>query len=161
MKIIDGPWRGTARIICIAFLSALTGCSQYQMQGIVLEGAVSTIRIVDKDDPRLAEGFGIPTASIAVTLDPDRLSRKALQSTLSDVDGTFAVSVDEPGAGYLEYPARIVVQRAGYNTATLDLLIPGPDQRLLVTLVSGEDKYKPQPPDLMEETLKMGEPYMQ
>ncbi len=160
MKTINGLRHWAACILCLTILSGLTGCSPYQMQGIVIEGAVSTIRIVDKDDPRLTEGFGIPMVSIDVTLDPDRLSRKPLQRALTDVGGTFAVTVDEPGAGYLEYTVRIVVRRDGYNTATHDLLLPGSNQRLLVTLVNGEDTYKPEPPSIMDETLQMGEPYM-
>jgi len=148
-------------MFCLLMIVGLSGCASYQMQGVVIEGAVSTMRVVDKDDPRLTQGYGMPMATIEVTLDPGRISRKMLQRALSDVDGTFAVPVDEPGAGFLEYDVRVVIRRTGYNTATQDLRLPGPDQRLLVTLVSGEDTYKPDPPDLMEETLEMGEPYMQ
>ena len=161
MKTIDRTRHAITLIAALPILLALAACSPYQMQGTVIEGAVSTIRVVDKDDPRLTQGYGMPMASIEVTLDPDRLSRKALQRALTEVDGTFAVPVDEPGAGYLEYPMRVIVRRSGYNTATQDMLMPGTNQRLLITLVNGEDQYKPEPPDLMDETLKMGEPYMQ
>ncbi len=161
MKTIDRPWRWATKLMCFVMLSGLAGCSQYQMRGVVIEGAVSAIRVVDEDDPRLTQEPGLPLAVIEVTLDPDRLSRKHFPRTLSDVDGTFAVTIDEPGAGYLEYAVRVVVRRTGHNSAIQDLQVPGPKQRLLVTLVNGEDKYKPEPPDIMDETLKMGEPYMQ
>lgn len=161
MKTIDGSIRSLMLLFSLTLTATLTGCSPYQLQGIVIEGAASNMQIVEKDDPRLTRGNGIPMGSIEVTLDPDRLSRKDLQRALSNIDGTFAVPVDEPGAGFLEYDARVIVRRAGYNTATQDIRLPGPDQRLLVTLVNGEDTYKPEPPDLMDETLEMGEPYMQ
>jgi hypothetical protein len=149
---------GLAVILVLMF--ALSGCSGYQMRGVVVEGARSTVMVVDEDDPRLTQGHAVPLATIEVTLDPDRLSRKDMPPETSDVDGRFAVTVDEPGAGYLEYEARILVRRAGHDTAVKDLRIPGPRQRLLVTLVNGEDKYEPKPPDVLEETMKMGEPYM-
>lgn len=161
MNPINGPTRRTGAMFLLLLVIVLTGCESYQMRGVVIEGAVSSMVVVDQDDPRLTRGFGMPMAAIEVSLDPDRLSRKSLPRALSEVDGTFAVPVDEPGAGFLEYDVRVVVRRNGYNTATADIRLPGPKQRLLVTLVGGEDTYQPEPPDLMEETLEMGEPYMQ
>ncbi len=161
MKTTDGLGVWAARLVLATMLCVLMGCSPYHMQGIVVEGAESKILVVSKDDPRLAEGHGIPLASIKLTLEPNYLSRRTLPQVQSEVDGTFALPVDEPGAGYLDHWVRIIVQRDGYNTATSDRLLPGPSQRLLVTLVYGEDHYQPEPPDLKEETLKMGEPYMQ
>lgn len=146
-------------LVCV--LSAvLTGCGQYQMRGVVVEGAVSAIRVVEEDDPRLLEGHGLPMATIDATLDPERLSRKQLPRDISDVDGTFGVLVDEAGAGYLDYYARVIVRRAGYDTAMENIRIPGPHQRLLVTLARGEDRFKPDEPDVLDETLEMGKPYM-
>tara|TARA_R110002111_G_scaffold13009_5_gene37507 strand:- start:303 stop:788 length:486 start_codon:yes stop_codon:yes gene_type:complete len=161
MKTLNGFTDFLTIMLGLTIASVLTGCSPYRLQGVVIEGAVSHMQIVEKDDPRLTQGNGMPMASIEVSLDPDRLSRKDLQRALSDIDGTFSVPVDEPGAGFLEYDARVIVRRTGYNTATQDIRLPGPDQRLLVTLVNGEDTYKPEPQDLMDETLEMGEPYMQ
>jgi len=149
---------GLARVLCLA--CTLGGCGAYQMRGVVIEGASSTVRVVDEDDPRLTQGQGLPMATIEVMLDPNRLSRKALPSGRSDVYGRFAIPIDEPGAGYLEYDVRVIVRRSDHDTATQALRIPGPHQRLLVTLVNGKDQYEPDPPDVMEETLKMGEPYM-
>jgi len=160
MTITDGPKGWAGPLLGAVILCGLAGCNPYSMRGVVVEGAASAIRVVDKDDPRLGEGYGLPMATIDVAIDPDRLSRKQLPPALSEVDGTFAVPVDEPGAGYLEYDLRVVVRREGYNTATRDLRLPGPGQRLLVTMVSGEDTYQPEPPDLKDETLKMGEPYI-
>lgn len=160
MRTINRPQGWAFTLLCAVMLSGLAGCTQYQMRGVVVEGAVSDILVVNEDDPRLREGVGLPVAAIDAVLDPDRLSRKPLPRAISDIDGTFAVMVDEPGAGYLDYIVRVVVRRAGHNTAIQDLRVPGPKQWLLVTLVNGEDTYKPQAPDIMDETLKMGEPYM-
>lgn len=152
-----GMWTAAA---AIGVLTSLAGCGAYQMRGVVIEGATSAIQIVDEDDPRLHSGYGLPMATIDVTLDPDRLSRKHLPRGISQVDGSFAIPIDEHGAGYLDYQVRVVVRRAGHDTALRDLRVPGPHRWLLVTLVNGEDQYKPDPPDVMDETLKMGEPYL-
>lgn len=147
--------------LCLVLLGLLpAGCNSYQLRGVVVEGAVSAIMIVDKTDPRLADGDGLPMAVIDVALDPDRLSREPLPRGISNVDGSFAIPVDKPGAGYLEYDVRVLVRRSGYNTAVQDLRIPGPNKRLLVTLVNGEDHYRPEPENVLDETLRMGEPFM-
>jgi hypothetical protein len=160
MKADIGRGRWFALLVLCASSVGLYGCGTYQMQGVVVEGAVSMIRVVDEDDPRLLEGNGLPMATIDATLDAERLSRKQLTRDISDVDGTFRVSVDETGAGYLDYYARVVVRRTGYDTAVQDIRIPGPHQRLLVTLARGQDSYKPEAPDVVDETLEMGHPYM-
>lgn len=160
MNTITGYRRGFGLLVVCMASVVLLGCGQYQMRGVVVEGAVSMIRVVDEDDPRLQEGYGLPLATVESTLDADRLSRKQLPREYSDVDGTFGVPVNETGAGYLDYYVRVIVSKAGYDTAIEDLRVPGPKQRLLVTLMRGKDRYKPDPPSIMDETLKMGEPYM-
>ncbi len=152
--------RGICLLVLCLLCTLLTGCGQYQMQGVVVEGAQSRIMVVSQDDPRLLEGYGLPLALIECTLDADRLNRKELPSGLSDVDGTFAITVDEAGAGYLDYYVRMIVRKSGYDTAIQDLRIPGPKQFVLVTLARGEDRYQKEPTDVMDETLEMGEPYM-
>ena len=76
------------------------------------------------------------------------------------MDGTFSVPVDEAGAGYLEYDARIIVRKLGYDSAIQDIRIPGPHQRVLVTLGRGDDQYQPPKPGILDETLEMSKPYM-
>lgn len=160
MKTDPGRYRWVA-LLCVCVLTiGLTGCGQYQMRGIVIEGAVSAIRVVKEDDPRLLEGPGLPMATIDAAIDPERLSRIQLPRGVSDIDGTFGIPVDETGAGYLDYYVRVIVRRAGYDTAVEDIRVPGPHQRLLVTLARGEDRYKPDAPDVLNETLEMSKPYM-
>jgi len=150
----------TAWLVLCAVLAAMTGCGAYQMRGVVIEGAASTIRIVDQDDPRLLEGYALPMATVDAALDADRLNRKQLPRDITAVDGSFSIPVNETGAGYLNYYARIVVRRNGYNTAVGDIRIPPPDKRVLVTLAPGEDRYRSKSQDVVDETMKMGEPYM-
>ncbi len=138
----------------------LVGCHSYQLQGVVIEGPSSTVLVVDETDPRLSEGDALPMASVDIVIDPDKLSRKSLPRGISDVDGRFSVPVDEPGAGFLEYDIRVLIRRSGFNSAVQDLRIPGPNKRLLITLVNGEDLYQPDPQDIVEETLEMSEPYL-
>lgn len=151
------PLGGLALCLAIALVA---GCGTYQMRGVVVEGSISRIRVVSEDDPRLKEGYALPLALVECTLDADRLSRKELPQGMTDVDGTFAVPVDETGAGYLDYYVRVVVRKSGYDTAVQNLRVPGPKQRLLVTLAHGVDQYKPKPKDMMDETLELSEPYM-
>ena len=151
-------WCGWLAVCVLSLLAC--GCGQYQMQGVVVEGSVSAIRVVEQDDPRLLEGYGLPLATVEATLDADRLSRKMLPRGFSDVDGTFSVPVEETGAGYLDYYVRVIVRKVGYDTAVTDLRIPGPKQLLLVTLARGQDTYEPEAPDMLDETIKMSEPYM-
>jgi len=125
-----------------------------------MEGAVSRVLIVDEEDPRLGDGYALPLVVIEATLDADRLSRKDLPTAFTEVDGTFALPVDETGAGYLDYYARIIVRKNGFNTLVDDIRIPAPDKRLLITLARGGDRYVPDPKDLMEETLEISEPYI-
>ena len=152
-------WRAGLLTVCVMSL-LLGGCAVYEMQGVVLEGTVSTIRIVDADDPRLLEGYSLPLATVETTMDAERLSRQPLPRDVSDADGTFAVPVDEPGAGYLDYYVRMVVRKVGYDTAVEDFRVPGPNQRVLVTLARGQDTYVPEAKDVLEETLERGEPYL-
>ena len=72
----------------------------------------------------------------------------------------IADDVDEPGAGYLDYYVRMVVRKVGYNTAVEDFRVPGPNQRVLVTLARGVDTYVPEEKDVLDETLEMSEPYL-
>ena len=122
------------------FLPALTGCSPYALRGKVIDGPASAVLIVDQNDPRLARP-GLANAAVEVTVDPQSLGRKVLPPELAGGDGSFAVTIDEFGAGALEYDARLVVQHKGFHTTHDVIRIPGGNKRVLVILAPGPDRY--------------------
>ncbi|MEX0654215.1 MAG: hypothetical protein WD534_18405 [Phycisphaeraceae bacterium] len=150
-------WMGGLLVVVSAM--GLAGCSGYQLQGKVIEGPESGVFIVSEDDPRLDEP-GLRGARVALTLDADRLSAKHVGDGESDLDGAFTVSVDEFGAGFLEHDVEVLVRLAGYAPAVRTIRLPGSSRRVLVTLAEGEDELSPRPGDLLDETMRMGEPYM-
>ena len=137
----------------------LTGCAGYGLRGRVVEGPVSAVHIVPADDPRLAEP-PITGASVHLTVDADRLSAKPAGAGHSDADGDFHVPVDAFGAGFLEHDVEVLVRAQGHAPAQRVIRLPGRDRRVLVTLAPGEDAVSPRPGQLLDETLRMSEPYM-
>ena len=125
---------------------AAAGCSSYQLRGKVVEGSVSQILIVDQDDPRLDQP-GLANATVEVTVDPQTLARKPLPAQTTAGDGSFAVPIDEIGAGTLEYQAGLIIQRRQYQTAHEILAVPSGGKRVLVTLARGADRFvRPEDP---------------
>lgn len=157
------PTPPVMRMICmLAVLPAALfagGCASYQLQGKVVEGVESSVQVVAADDPRLDEP-GVPSARLTLTLDPDRLSAKPLGDGMSRGDGTFALPVDEFGAGWMEHDVGVVAQRSGYQPAMHTFRLPGGSRRLLVTLAPGDDRLPKRRGDLLDETMRLGEPYM-
>ncbi|MFA9477228.1 hypothetical protein ACERK3_02855 [Phycisphaerales bacterium AB-hyl4] len=148
---------GALLLTCCALLA--TGCSSYQLQGKVIEGPSSGIYIVSADDPRLNEP-GVPQARIALTLDPERLSAKSIGSGASDSDGWFNVPVDEFGAGFLEHDVEVLARQQGFTPAYQTIRLPRSSRRLLIVLAEGTDRVSPRRGDVIDETLRLGEPYM-
>jgi len=126
--------------MCVAV--ALAGCETYRMRGHVMRGEVSYIEIVDADDPRLEEP-GLSGSRIGAHLDPGRLNRKFLGSTVSDSNGNFALTVDEFGAGFLEYDISVVAYRDNYFGAEQSFRMPSAKQRVLIILSPGKDLSPP------------------
>lgn len=135
-----GRLRLSALLLLAALFATLPACSAYNLQGKVIDGPASQITIVDAGDPRLDQP-GLAGASIETMLDPNSLARKALPAQASGGDGTFAIPVDEIGAGFLEYEAGFIVQRPGYQTAHAVVPVPGADKRVLVILHRGTDRF--------------------
>jgi hypothetical protein len=112
------------------------------------------VAVVSDDDPRLNQQ-GVEGADVQVVIDPESLNRKILPEVQTDSTGRFAIPVGEPGAGFLEYQALVAAHAPGYRLATETIPLPPADKRLLITLPTGKDTYRPQD-DILGETLKMG-----
>ena len=127
-------------LVTFAFL--LVGCESYSLRGHVIRGEISYIEIVDADDERL-ESPGLTATRVGVHLDPGRLNRKFLGSTVSDANGDFSLPIDEVGAGFLEYDISVVAYRDGYFGAEQFFVMPSSNKRVLIILGPGND---PNPP---------------
>ncbi|MEX2213411.1 MAG: hypothetical protein WD768_04745 [Phycisphaeraceae bacterium] len=131
-------------------LATLSGCSAYKLQGSVIYGPRSTVEVVSSDDPRLVKGSPIEEAAILITLDPNSLRRKLLGQTLPNEKGQFAMVIDEPGAGLLEYEVQIICSAPGFTEAGGDIPLPGSNKRVLITLAPGSGRVA-RPDQLLEE----------
>lgn len=155
------------RVMTIAALSLLLlllpACaSTYELRGRVIEGSVSTVVVVNQNDPRLTDGqsFGLTGAAIDATLDPQNLNRKHLPQTVSMGNGEFSMPVDATGAGFLEYDVEVLVQLPGHAPAINTFRLPGRSKRLLVILAPGDGAARRSGDRFLDETLKMGEQYL-
>ncbi len=120
----------------------LTGCESYSLRGHVIRGEISYIEIVDADDERL-EQPGLTATRVGVHLDPGRLNRKFLGSTVSNSNGDFSIPVDEFGAGFLEYDISVVAYRDGYFGAEQFFVMPSANRRVLTIPGPGNDANPP------------------
>lgn len=150
----------TRWLVLAVLVGAMVGCSTYELRGKAVEGGTSGVFVVDADDPRF-ERAGLPGASLRLTLDPQRLSAKRVGGDVTDLDGRFAIRVEEFGAGVLEYDAQLEVHASGFRRVVEQFGLPGRGKRVLVVLEAGESSEPPHGEGFLEETLRMGEPYME
>jgi hypothetical protein len=131
----------------LAACLAAGGCAgSHRVQGRVIEGPRSMVLVVDQNDPRLNQP-GIPGVAIDLMIDPQSLNRKPGGSEVSMADGSFAVPVQEFGAGVLEYQLGVVAVRNGFAPTETTAAMPAFHQRLLILMVKGQNNYrKPEDP---------------
>lgn len=81
------------------------GCSQKnRVEGRVIKSDFPGIQFIHEagGNPDLIEGFGIGGARIEVVRDPRSLGRKVVASAMSGADGSFVLTVDAFGAGWMD-----------------------------------------------------------
>ena len=144
------------RLLALMFcmLLPLAGCASYELQGVVVVGKNASLVVVDEDDSRLKQQ-GVEGADVQVIIDPQSLNRTILPEAQTDSAGRFAIPVKETGAGFLEYQAMVAAHAPGYRLVTETIPLPAANKRLLITLPTGRDTYRPQD-DILNETLRMG-----
>jgi hypothetical protein len=135
-----------ARILLIGALcmTLLGACSSHKVRGVVVVGDTSYVTLVPKDDPRLEEGVPVVGATVSGVVDPSELNSTRTGAVLTDVVGAFALSIENFGAGLLEYELGVTARRAGYAPARGFFPLPGNDRRLLITLAPGVDREAPE-----------------
>jgi len=147
----------TLALIALALATTLAGCADYRLRGRVVAGDASYITVVSADDPALAEGRGLPGATVTITTDPERISREQAGTGVSGPDGAFAVEFTEPGGGLLLYDVGVRVTRAGYAPAELFLELPKGSKRLLVVLAPGREQPGSREEDPLEQYRRFRE----
>lgn len=145
--------RMTFALVLTVFAGAMVGCESYQLRGKVIEGPVTAIMIVDKNDPQFNEP-GITGAMLEITTDPGRMSEKYIGGQQTNLDGEFAVPISEPGAGFLEYTVEVHARALGYGDAVQKFDLPGGNKRVLVILAEGESGTRPR--NTIDESLDIG-----
>ena len=148
----------------------LVGCAGYRLQGQVVQGMGSSVRVVaDKEDRSGDDGkdtttgaFGsvVAGAQVTLVLDPSRASREVVAQGVTDPDGRFDLPVDLPGVGFLMHDLQLIVQRKGFVGVQQSIEPPGADERLYVELEAGRDGLG-DTRSFLEQTLQDAEPYLE
>ena len=125
-------------IVMGALCLMLGACQSYTLRGRVVQGDVSYVVLVDRDDPRLT-GPGMAGVRLDVTIDPGRLNRSSLPSEMSGASGELSILVRKPGAGFLKYEASLLARYPGFQTAEGVFDLPKKSRRVLVVLAPGTD----------------------
>lgn len=132
-------------LFLLAAMVMLPACSAYQLRGVVVEGKQPGIYIVDNSDPRLNQ-VGVADANIDVVLDPDKLRSKNYPTVYTDDFGRFALNIDEPGAGVLEYSVSVYCNADGYAGRDLERApLPASGKQILIVLSAGRGTKGPKP----------------
>ncbi|MEM1444864.1 MAG: hypothetical protein AAGF84_02320 [Planctomycetota bacterium] len=146
--------------IMLGAVVVLGGCSPYAMRGRVIEGHRASVEVVSRDDPRLTlQEPGLADAMVSVTLDPEKLNARSIGSGVSDATGNFAIAVDVAGAGVLLHDVEVLAQRQKFFDASSQFVLPGKNQRVLITMTTGTQKRVDERP-LLERTLEEAQPYL-
>ena len=159
---LAGSMPARRAVMLIAMVGAVllgAGCASYKLRGKAIEGTTPGVFVVEKSDERLQQG-GVPGAVVSLTVDPGRLNAEHAGSDISDIEGDFAVPVDQFGAGVLEYQVRLDARLEDHRSVNKQMKLPGSDKRVLIVLAPGNDSTRPKPEGFLEETMRMGEPYM-
>jgi hypothetical protein len=134
--------RAMLMMMCGLCASLMTGCGGGAvLRGKVVSGPQSMVMVVTEDDPRLA-GPGLDGVTIKLTLDPRSLGRKPLGAGSTYGDGTFAIPINEFGAGLLEYEVGALARAEGHQYAEGYFKLPPPSQRVLIVMAKGHDTYR-------------------
>lgn len=147
--------RTTTLLQVLALSLLLTGCADFRLQGMVVEGSVPGLAIYDKDDDQLSQSgkFGLDQAIVEVTIDPDTGERQRLDPVRTDSAGRFSVPLDVFAPGMLEYEVGLLIHRPGFRPHWQVIQLPDDDERVVVTLEPGSGASRLEI-DLLRDTLR-------
>lgn len=132
--------------------AANSGCASYTLRGKVIEGFDSGVVVVADDDPRLEEA-GIRDVRINVHRDPDSLGTELIESARAEGDGSFELTLDAFGAGWMDERWLIEAARSGFQNASDMVRLPARPggRRLLIILSPGRSTPSEHRDELWEE----------
>ena len=143
------------RVMAVAYvlsMIAVGGCAKYRLQGVVVIGDAGAVLVVDHDDPRLDQ-IGLSGAVLDLTMDPNSLRPTSFGPSMTDERGRFDITIDQLGAGFLEYELGILCRLNGYRSLSQNLPMPSSRRWLLVMMTKGRDTH-PVGQDVLQETLE-------
>lgn len=146
-------------LILITFAALLGGCETYHLRGMVVEGNEAGVLIVDPIDSRIKQHSPLPGADVKLTIDPNTMSPKVIGDFKTDETGSFTTSIDQLGAGFLQYDLGVLTSADVHRTHWQIVKLPPRDKVLLIIIEAGRDNYK-HPEDLLNETKRLGEQLM-
>ena len=114
-------------LLAVTLLGALVGgCAPVTIRGVVLPGEITTIAVVNQDDPRLKTP-GI--AEVDVTIYQTGTQGDVRSRTSNDL-GRFGVPLR--GTGALSKPLTIEARGEGYSPVRKSMPTPTTNERLLI-----------------------------
>ncbi len=151
---MKAPSNIAALVLLTLAAALLPACGAHKMEGYVIRGPASQVIVTDRSDARIKQQ-PLAGASVQVTIDPQSLGRRTLPIVQSGPDGSFAVPIDEVGAGLLDYPVLIVVRKTNHDTAATEIYLPSGFKCILAVLKPGKDGYRP-----LDDPLRESEPFL-
>ena len=129
---------GVGRCVLLCALSVLlVGCGGYTLQGRVIRGDFSEVRLVPSDSA-LLDGQGVGRVQVVLDRDPDSLGRERVAEFRTNTDGTFSVPISAFGAGWMDEAWLLETMRPGYSNTKARIRLPdGDSEQLLIILAPG------------------------
>lgn len=131
----------------------LAGCEAYALRGIVVEGQVPRVMVVDASDERL-QSIGLPGARVEFVLDPNTLRPIPAGMAVTDEFGRFELPLDEAGAGLLEYELGVRATLRRFGTVWQQMPLPRAGKWLIIVMAEGVHQPGGPEPDIIEESLR-------
>ncbi len=141
--------------VVLMLLWQAAGCSPYQLQGVVVRSDESTVNAMRWDgNPDTLPGATIAGVNVEVVFEPRTTRPRKLGTVLTDDQGRFAMTIDESGAGFMEFEVMVVARQPGYRPSWRIMRLPARGEHVVIQMAPGRDEGGP-PVDMLEETLRM------
>jgi hypothetical protein len=144
-------------LVAMAACCCAWGCG-YTLHGRVVEGAGSADITVDTNVD--AHNRPVPGARIELIRDPKTANRERVATAVSSKDGTFALTVESFGAGWMQEEWVIRISRKGFqNVETMTELPASTNGRLLLVMLAKGRSEKFEEPETSESIMDEARKY--
>lgn len=142
-------------MIGLLLLVQLTGCTSYQLDGVVVKSDRASVNALAWDEnPDTLPGPPMTGVRVEVIFEPRTTRPQKLSIVSSDDQGRFTIPINQTGVGLMEYEIMVVARLAGYRTSWRIVRIPDRNQTMVIEMVPGRDD-EGLPMDLLEESMNM------